>query len=156
MKQLFLLAAICLLMLAFFFGCEEDATENTFTPGDNNDPGYLLFYDEFEGMDEMTGGMIGMTFEFIDSIMPGSNAIAKPSSTQDVILTYHVTSGYWYITADFVEDDVTYNIIDSIQFKEGLSVMVGLRGEWGWDFCFAATASVIVEPILGRAVKPRI
>lgn len=132
MKKLFLLSFITVLAASLFmFGCSDD-NEDVISPGSNDDPSYLTFISQFEGMDEVTGDNVEITFGFIEEIMMSMPVKTsrwsfpkKASGANDVLVTYHTASGYWYCTADDYDpmDSIMFNYVDSIQFKHGSTVV---------------------------------
>ncbi len=119
MKKLVWLAMI-LLLLAVVVGCDDD-DDDGLSSGDLNDPSLNLFMEEFDGVDEMNGNMLAMMLQFVDSIgsMEPDPAILKVTSPTDGTIEYHGTTKFWVVTTQEGDDEDTFNIVDSIQFRHG-------------------------------------
>lgn len=123
MKRLVFLSLTALLAAGLIgsWGCSSTGS-NPLGDGDPNDPSFVLFAEEFGGVDELTDQMVQTTFFFIDSIISqqvqGGGSYMSPAGT--FALEYHGSSGYWYCTAeDTTEENVVYSVVDSIQFLQG-------------------------------------
>ena len=127
MKRLFLLAVVSLVSLILALTSCDNTNNDTGVnpPGSNTDTNFTAFWDEFQGMDELTGDMVDQTFGFIDSIFT-IGSLSKTSIVGTDTLIYHDDSKFWYVVSDpFNEDDssTTFHIVDSLQFWHG-SVIV--------------------------------
>lgn len=132
MKKLLFMSFIAILAASLvMFGCSDD-DDNITTPGSTDDPSYLTFISQFEGLDEITGENVEATFAFIEEIMASMplktsdwENSSKTAGYEAVNVTYHEASGYWYCTADRYDpyDSLTFNYVDSIQFKHGNTVV---------------------------------
>lgn len=135
MKKLFLLSLITLFAAGLvMFGCDSSDDDKVTTPGSETDPAYLTFMSQFEGVDEITGDNVSMAFMFMEEIMSSqpvksskwsSNTKAADLNGGSLSLIYHEASGYWYCTADEYDpmDSISFNYVDSIQFKHGSTVV---------------------------------
>lgn len=127
-RYLMILPALMLcLALPLFIGCSDDDADtivNTIT-GDLNDPDLVMFMEEFEDMDNLTGTMFDLTFGlFIDSILLIEHKPQVPNGP-DPLITYHPDSKFWYCELEEYngEDSTTLHYIDSIQFLHGEAIV---------------------------------
>jgi hypothetical protein len=122
MKRFFPLGLFFLLAagLIFALGCSDDDDDGGPTlpvQGDISDTNFVLFWNEFEGMDGTTGGMFGAALGFIGEIFEMQPA--KVASPMIAVYEYHQASGYWYCIDTVMNGDVTLAIVDSLLFKQG-------------------------------------
>ena len=97
MKKLFLLSLITIFAAGLvMFGCDSSDDDKVTPPGSENDPAYLTFISQFEGVDEITGENVEMAFMFMEEIMDSQplksskwSSNTKASSINDLSLVYH-------------------------------------------------------------------
>lgn len=121
MKKLLVITPMFLLLTALFMaGCGDNNESNPLTPGDPEDPGFVIVSDQLQGIDGMTSEMLGTTLNIVDLVMNQQPA-AKPSA---YTLEYHEASGYWYYYESYTEGELSqFTVVDSIQFKEGTNAV---------------------------------
>jgi hypothetical protein len=125
-------AALILLMnLSLWVGCGDDdegTTTPTLTQGDTLDPVFLSFRDGYENVDQFTSMMLDITFGVTDSILndpsnPNAKAVFIPNGldveADSSYLTYHASSGYWYLYEGYYDPRDSAIVIDSVQFLHG-------------------------------------
>jgi hypothetical protein len=117
MKRFLILTPMVLLLAALFaVGCGDNKESNPLTPGDPDDPGFVIVTDQIQGIDGMTTEMLGTTLNIVDQVMNQQPA-AKPGV---YTLEYHETSGYWYYYDSYTDGETSqFTVVDSIQFLEG-------------------------------------
>jgi hypothetical protein len=120
MKKFLILTPMVLLLAALFVaGCGDDKESSPLTPGDPEDPGFVIVAEQLQGIDGMTSGMLGTTLNIVDLVMNQQPA-AKPGA---YTLEYHEASGYWYYEESYTEGEGSeFTVIDSVQFREGVNV----------------------------------
>jgi hypothetical protein len=108
------------------FGCSNDDEETIIEPGDPDSPALEMFSDQFEGVDNITGAMFDVSFQFIDSIMStGSRAPSALSTEATYSFTWVGGIGAWICTfADNnAEDSMTFGMVDTLKFYHGLTAV---------------------------------
>ncbi|NOY88103.1 MAG: hypothetical protein GXO93_01780, partial [FCB group bacterium] len=128
MKRLFLLAVVSLISLILALTSCDNLNNSTGVnpPGSNTDTNFTSFWDEFQGMDNLTGNMVDQTFGFIDSIFAISGFSKVSATTSADTLIYHQGSQFWYVESTFLNEDdssTTFHVIDSLQFWHGSSIV---------------------------------
>ncbi len=133
MKRILALGAalILLMCLSLWVGCGDD-DEGTTTPaltqGDTLDPVFLSFRDGYENVDQFTSMMLDIMFSVADSVLsdpsnPNAKAVFIPNGldveADSLYLTYHASSGYWYLYEGYYDPRDSAIIIDSVQFLHG-------------------------------------
>ena len=125
MKKSLLVWLLALLLggTALMIGCSDDKTETLVEPGDPDSPALAMFSDQFEGVDEITGAMFDVSFQFIDSVMSsGSSAPSALSTEATYSFTWVGGINSWICTIEDnnTEDSMTFGMVDTLKFYHGL------------------------------------
>ena len=118
-----------LIMLAFgavlvLSGCDDDEDNGTILqPGDPDSPVFEMFGSEFEGVDEITGMMFMMSFEFMDSTMSQPDPRVALSTDEGYSFSWSSGVSAWICIYELDDDydEMIYHVVDTLRFFEGSS-----------------------------------
>lgn len=139
MKRFVLFAIMAGLLLFLIAGCGIDDDETPFTPetkedGDLNDPTYQAVEGAFTESEAMADELWMWLADVVDTVFADSASLASSKlaggqAADEVMMTYHSSSRYWYLYVSHVDtsfgqgqavdDIVTFVLHDSIQFLHG-------------------------------------
>ena len=129
MKRTLMLFGILSLTLAalLVWGCNSD-DDNPVKPGDTDDPAYTSFVDQFEGVSNITGYMLELTFQMADSIsstVPSAPSFPKTSADITPVIVWSAAAGAWIITVDDFDNNegTVFDIVDTLKFYHGATAV---------------------------------
>jgi len=143
MKRITIFILVLGLVLAVVIGCGEDEKEpvssTTMEAGELTDADLLAVQGLLEGTQAFNDSLWVFIDQFVDTVVEDSASLASsgklpgtPVSADQVLVTYHEASQYWYRSITHVDtlrqgatiqDVITAELEDSIQFKEGNQIV---------------------------------